>query len=183
MNQCNRGAGNHFRKANGEPRDEEANMRPADTQKRNIAIGHDAMAADVLHSITDWLLEAAVKGKQRHFYIENPTKSMLWDRPYMSDFLGLSGLTPQRCNYCRYRVMLADPLVYPTPKSTRILTNVSGWEPRQCPNLANHDAHTAAISGPNSEERPSFFGIPEETYVFMTPEELHLDIATAAMQK
>ena len=77
MNQCNRGAGNHFRKANGEPRDEEVNMRPEDTQKRNIAIEHDAMAADVLNSITDWLLEAAVKGKQRHFYIENPTKSML----------------------------------------------------------------------------------------------------------
>ena len=77
-------------KANGEPRDEEVNMRPEDTQKRTIAIEHDAMAADVVHSITDWLLEAAVKGKQRHFYIENPTKSMLWDRPYMSDFLGFS---------------------------------------------------------------------------------------------
>ena len=127
-------------------------MRPADTQKRNIAIGHDAMAADVLHSITDWLLEAAVKGKQRHFYIENPTKSMLWDRPYMSDFLGLSGLTPQRYNCCCYRVMLADPLVYATLRSTRILTNVSGWEPRKCPDLANHDARTAVNSGPNSEE-------------------------------
>ena len=72
---------------------------------------HDAMSADVSHSITDWLLEAAVKGKQRHFYIENPTKSMLWDRPYMSDFLGLSGLTPQRCNYYCYQIMLANPLV------------------------------------------------------------------------
>jgi hypothetical protein len=49
--------------------------------------------------------------------------------------------------------------------------------------LANHDAHTAVISGPNSEERPSFFGIPEGTCVFMTPEELHLDIAAAAIQK
>jgi hypothetical protein len=127
MNQCNRGAGNHFRKANGEPRDEEANMRPEDVQKRNTAIEHDEMAADVLHSITDWLLEAAVKGKQRNFYIENPTKSMLWDRPYMTDFLGLSALTPQRCNYCCYRIMLTNTLVYPTPKSTRILTNVSGW--------------------------------------------------------
>ena len=92
-------------------------MRPADTQKRNIAIEHDAMAADVLHSITDWLLEAAVKGKQRHFYIENPTKSMLWDRPYMSDFLGLSGLTPQRCNYCCYRPGNAGrPFGVPNPK-------------------------------------------------------------------
>ena len=71
-------------------------MRPEDVQKRNTAIAHDEMAADVLHSITDWLLEAAVKGKQRHFYIENPTKSMLWDRPYMRDLLGISGLTPQR---------------------------------------------------------------------------------------
>ena len=70
-----------------------------------------------------------------------------------------------------------------SPKSTRILTNVSGWEPRKCPDLANHDAHTAVISGPNSEERPSFFGIPEGTCVFMTPEELHLDIAAAAIQK
>ena len=52
MNQCNRGAGNHFRKENGKPRDEEANMKPADTQKRNMVVGHDAMAADVLHSIT-----------------------------------------------------------------------------------------------------------------------------------
>ena len=101
----------------------------------------------------------------------------------MSDFLGISGLTPQRCNYCCYQIMLADPLVYPTPKSTRILTNVSGWVPRKCPDLANHDAHTAVISGPNSEERPSFFGIPEGTCVFMTPEELHLDIASAAIQK
>ena len=48
---------------------------------------------------------------------------------------------------------------------------------------ANHAAHTAVISGPNSEERPSFFGIPEETCVFVTPEGLHLDVATAAMQK
>ena len=79
--------------------------------------------------------------------------------------------------------MLADPLVYPTPKSTRILTNVSGWVPRTCPDLANHAAHTAVISGPNSEERPTFFNIPEGTCVFMTPEGLHLDIATAAMQK
>ena len=74
-------------------------MRPADVQKRNTAIEHDGMAADVLHSITNWLLEAAVKGKQGHFYIENPTKSMLWGRPYMVDFLGLSGLAPKRCNY------------------------------------------------------------------------------------
>ena len=42
--------------------------------------------------------------------------------------------------------MLTKPLVYPTPKSTRILTNVSGWVPRQCPDLANHDANTAVIS-------------------------------------
>ena len=91
-------------------------MRPADVQKRNTAIEHDSIAADVLHSITDWLLEAAVKGKQRHFYIENPTKSMLWGRPYMVDFLGLSGLAPKRCNYCCYQIMLTDPLVYPTPK-------------------------------------------------------------------
>jgi hypothetical protein len=121
-------------------------MRPEDAQKRNTAIEHGEMAADVLHSITDWLLEAAVKGKQRHFYVENPTKRMLWGRPYMSDFLGLSGLTPQRCNYCCYQIMLTDPLVYPTPKSTRILTNVSGWVPRRCPDLANHAAHTAVIS-------------------------------------
>ena len=66
MNQCNRGKRNHFRKANGEPRGEEDNMRPEDVQKRNTAIEHDGVAADVLHSITDWLLEAAVKGKQRH---------------------------------------------------------------------------------------------------------------------
>ena len=64
-----------------------------------------------------------------------------------------------------------------------ILTNVSGWVPRGCPDLANHDAHTAVISGPNAEERPSFFNIPEETCVFMIPEGLHLDIAAAAMQK
>ena len=57
MNQCNRGAGYRFRKANGKPRDEKVNMRPQDTQKRNIAIEHDAMAADVLHSISDWLLD------------------------------------------------------------------------------------------------------------------------------
>ena len=79
--------------------------------------------------------------------------------------------------------MLTDPLVYSTPKSTRILTNVSEWVPRRCPDLANHDAHTAVISGPNAEERPSFFNIPEETCVFMTPEGLHLDIAAAAVQK
>ena len=79
--------------------------------------------------------------------------------------------------------MLTDPLVYPTPKSTRILTNVSGWVPRGCPDLANYDAHTAATSGPNSEERPSFFNTPEEACVFMTPEGLYLDIAAAAMRK
>ena len=79
------------------------------------------------------------------------------------------------CNYCCYQIMLTDPLVYPTPKSTRILTNVSGWVPRRCPDLANHDAHTAVISGPNAEERPSFFNIPEETCVFMTPKGLHQD--------
>ena len=183
MNQCNRGAGNHFRNSNGNPRNIVPNMRPQDLQKRDMAVEHDEMAADVMRSIIDWLLEGAIKGRQRHFYVENPTKSMIWDRPYMQDFVGLCGLTPQRCNYCCYQIMLNDPLVYPTPKSTRILTNVSGWSPRQCPNLADHDAHTAVISGPNSEERPSFFGIPEETCVFMTPEGLHLDIATAAMQK
>ena len=80
--------------------------------------------------------------------------------------------------------MLANPLVYPTPKSTRILTNVLGWEPRKCPDLANHDDHTVVVSGPNLEEWPSFVGIPEGTCVFMTPKGLHLDIATtAAMQK
>ena len=79
--------------------------------------------------------------------------------------------------------MLADSVVYPTPKSTHILTNVSGWEPRKCPELTNHDDHTAITSGPNSEERPSSFGIPEGTCVFMTPEELHLDIAAVAMHK
>ena len=183
MNQCNRGAGNHFRNRNGNPRDELPNMRPADLEKRNVAIEHDEMAADVMLSITDWVLEGAIHGKQRHFYVENPTKSMIWDRLYMVDFMELSELKPQRCNYCCYQIMLTDPLVYPTPKSTRILTNVSGWVPRRCPDLANHDAHTAVISGPNAEERPSFFNIPEETCVFMTPEGLHLDIASAAIQK
>ena len=143
------------------------------------------MVADVMLSITDWMLEGAIKGEQRHVYIENPTKSMMWDRPYMVDFMELSGPKPQRCNYCCYQIMLTDPLVYPTPKSTRILTIVSGWVPRRCPDLANHDAHTAVISGPvpNSEERPSFFNTPEETCVFMTPGGLHLDKAAAAMQK
>ena len=75
MNQCNRGAGNHFRERNGNPRDEVPNMRPVDLEKRHMAIEHDVMAADVMLSITDWLLEGAIKGKQRHFYIENPTKS------------------------------------------------------------------------------------------------------------
>ena len=99
----------------------------ADLDKRNMAIEHDEMAADVMMSINDWVLEGAIKGKQRHFYIENPTKSVIWDRPYMVDFMELSGLKPQRCNYCCYQIMLTDPLVYPTPKSARILTNVSGW--------------------------------------------------------
>ena len=89
-------------------------------------------------------------------YIENPTKSMLWDRPYMSDFLGISGLTPQRCNYCCYQIMLTDPLVYPTPKSTRILTNVSGWVPRKCPDLANHDATPLSSPGPTLKSGPRF---------------------------
>ena len=97
--------------------------------------------------------------------------------------LAAMGLMPQRYNYCCYQIMLTDPLVHPTPKSTSILTNVSGWVPRRCPDLENHDAHTAVISGPNSEERPSFFNIPEETCVFMKPEGLDLDIAASAIQR
>ena len=61
MNQCNRGAGNHFRNRNGNPRDELPNMRPADLEKRNMAIEHDEMAADVMLSITDWVLEGAMR--------------------------------------------------------------------------------------------------------------------------
>ena len=68
-----------------------------DIQNRNTTIGHDEIAADVL--VSDWLLEAAVKGKRNHFCIENPIKSVLWDRPYMCDFWGISGLAPQRCNW------------------------------------------------------------------------------------
>ena len=98
MNQCNRGAGNHFRSRNGNPRDEVPNMRPVDLEKRNMAIDYDEMAADVMLSITDWMLEGAIKGKQRHFYIESPTKSMIWDTPYIVDFIELLGLKPQRCN-------------------------------------------------------------------------------------
>ena len=32
-------------------------MRPADLEKLDMAIEHDEMAADVMLSITDWLLE------------------------------------------------------------------------------------------------------------------------------
>ena len=86
--------------------------------------------------------------------------------------------------------MLTDPLLYPTPCKVdprphpdECVEMGATEVPRRCPDSANHDAHTAVISGPNSEERPSFFNIPEETCVFMTPEGLHLDIAAAAIQK
>ena len=63
MNQCNRGTGNHLRNENGNPRDEVPNMRLADSEKRNMAIEHGEMVADVMLSIIDWMLEGAIKGK------------------------------------------------------------------------------------------------------------------------
>ena len=67
MNQYNRGAGNHFRNRDGNPRDEVPNMRPADLEKQKMAIEHDDMATDVMLSITDWVLEGAIKGERRQF--------------------------------------------------------------------------------------------------------------------
>ena len=180
MNQCNRERSNHFRSTNGNPRSSQSCDTDAHTAKRQLAMDHDDLAEDVMDSICDWLLSGALTGKQRHFIVENPARSMLWNRPYMKQFCDLSGCHRQNVNYCCYRVSLLHDCVYPCLKDTSILTNIKGWQPRKCPDRRHHAAHTCKIAGPDGEDEPEFLGIPKAACRYMTPEELYLDLAVAA---
>jgi hypothetical protein len=180
MNQVNSGRGHNFRSVGGNPRPTQSCTIEAHLAKKELAQEHDALAEDVMDSIRDWLLSAAIHGRQRHFIVENPARSMLWGRPYMEQFCALSGCTRQNVNYCCYRVLLSDECVYPCLKDTSILTNIQGWQPRKCPDRQHHDAHTCKIAGSDGDLEPEFLGIPKAACRYMTPEELYLDLAVAA---
>ena len=180
MNQCNRQRRNHYRSENGNPRSNQSCDTPEHIAKRQLAMDHDDLAEDVMDSICDWLLCGAITGKQRHFIIENPARSMLWNRPYMKQFCDMSDCHRQNVNYCCYRVVLAGECVYPCLKDTSILTNIKGWQPRKCPDRRHHAAHTCKIAGPDGELEPEFLGIPKAACRYMTPEGLYLGLAVAA---
>ena len=59
----------------------------------------------------DWLLKAAMHGKQR--MVENPAiaRSMQWGRPHLEQFCEFSGYHCQNENYCGDHVALSDGFI------------------------------------------------------------------------
>jgi hypothetical protein len=151
------------------------------------------MLEDFCLSILRWLLKAAAQGLQRWFYLENGLASQIWNRPPVRRLMATLGIEVVTVNYCAYSIFrgIGVQCVYPTRKSTGLLTNVP-FSPKTCPHVCtpnkfdetsksgSHE-HRGQIAGPAGTERPTFLGIPQAVCCFIMPSGLVHDLALASM--
>ena len=91
VGQCNRGGRNNPRPQGGNPWSSQPCGTSAHTAGGQLAVGHGDLAGGVVGPICDWLASGAIAGGQRHPIVGGPARSMLWGRPHMGQFCGVSG--------------------------------------------------------------------------------------------
>lgn len=153
-----------YRTKNGTPNE-------ADSERAAEARRQDALAANTIDSILDWVAEGAYRGEQRYYWIENPYRSTLRTRPpeFMSRLPN-----PKMASYCMYRSHLGARELYKAEKSTAIWTNIARWTPRRC----EHQGHASKI-GASSQQRLEISGLSKWAAKRWIPEELILTLLQA----
>lgn len=152
------------------------------------AISDGMLAWCTVVSLLDWVLDAAIHGRQRYFMVENGAYGTLRCQNFMQYLPDVVVV-----NYCQYKVCLQwnHELIliwaqveldgsekYPTAKPTGIWTNIRGWVPRRCPGTP-HCVHKGRWCA-SSAEQPTYSDFTDEALKNWLPEELQYDILRAS---
>lgn len=159
---------------------------PRPGPKKQKAVNHRRMAANMVQSVKEWIVAGAMRGEQLYCYLEQGQTSTLKKlksrakegEQQKSAFEGLP--PPVTVDYCQYKVQLGKSLKYPARKSTSIWTNIRGWTPRRCPGKAQCQHHACKAGA--TEDRIKIPGFTVGAAENWIPEELHLSILEAAVR-
>ena len=169
--------GAHYLGKTGKPRrdtaSKEVGSKPAG--KREEAEKQRRMGSNMSQSVWNWLVKWAIRGYQRFYWVENGR----WGQLRNQEFMGRLG-NPVTCHYCRYRVLLDRPEVYPAQKATGIWTNLQNWDRRECPRTGWHVDHPGKI-GARKEHRVKVHGLDPYPAKRWVPQELQLELLRAAL--
>ena len=167
----------HFLGKTGRPRrDKGTKIKGSRAEgKRAEAEKQQALAQNMSRSVYRWLLKWAIRGIQRFYYVENGRWGQLRNQEFMRALN-----EPMTVHYCRYRVWLHLPGVYPAQKATGIWTNLQDWDRRECPRTGWHEDHPAKI-GARKDNKVRLEGLDLYSAKRWMPQELQLELLRAAL--